>query len=135
MRLTLRHYIFILLLVFPVLLNGQSFKKLKSIGRSDRSAVTYIDSALIVSAKDPSKAFDYVEKSLSISITDGDKQSEAKAYQTLGKINVGLNQADLAFSYYLKAFLIYETMKDKDLLNKTRILLADAYVMNNQPDK
>ena len=135
MRLTLKHNILILLIALPVILSGQSFKKLKSLGRLDRSAVTYIDSALIVSAKDPSKAFDYVEKSLSISITEGDKQTEAKAYQTLGKINVGLNQADLAISYYLKGFLIYEALKEKDLLNQTRVLLADAYVMNNQPDK
>jgi tetratricopeptide (TPR) repeat protein len=121
--------------MIPFVLEGQSFKKLSKARTSRWGASIYIDSALSISTKNPTKAFDYLEKALSISITDGDKLAEASAYQSLGKINFGLNQADLAISYYLKAILIFENEKEKELLNQTRTLLADAYALNKQPEK
>ena len=135
MRVSLKQYFIISLLFVFSLTDGQSLKKFKSFSRSEHSASSFIDSALTISGKNPSKAFDYIEKALSISIQDGDKQSEASAYQTLGKINFNLNQPDLSISYYLKAILIYDASNDKALLNQTRALLADAYVLNKQNDK
>lgn len=135
MKIALTYYWVILLVLIPFLLEGQSFKRLNKAGTSRWNANIYIDSALHVSTKDPSKAFDYLEKALSVSITDGDKLAEGKSYQSLGKINFGLNQADLAISYYLKAILIFENEKEKELLNQTRTLLADAYALNKQPEK
>lgn len=128
-------FIYCLLLLIPVAGNAQKTSKLRSWDRTVVPAQVYIDSALRLSTSNPSKAFDYVEKALTQGIQMGDKQAEALAYQTLGKINYGLNQHDLAISYYLKAILVLENLKDKEQLNQTRVLLGDAYLINNQTDK
>ena len=85
MKLVLKYCFFISILLIPQLADGQSFKKMKSSGESNRNAKYLVDSALYISSKNPSKAFDYIEKALGISIKDGDKRTEASAYQTLGK--------------------------------------------------
>ncbi len=66
---------------------------------------------------EPEKALDLVHDALLIAIKDDYDQTEAKAYQILGRFNFDLNEYNLSYRNYKKAIAIYDKMKLVSNLN------------------
>lgn len=125
-RMAYRRYI-ILIFVF-IAFSGWSQEKKLSKMRLMPDWSVYNDSARLYLKSNPAKSFDYIEKTLALSIKANDKTGEAIAYQSLGLANFGLNQYDLAIDYYKKANRIFEDLDLDQESNETNELIGDAYL-------
>jgi tetratricopeptide (TPR) repeat protein len=124
-----QHFYIILFIIWlsPMLVFSQTSSYSKFSKRSTVSPSPFLDSAKRVMVSNPSKAFNYIEKALTISISNGDKVSEASCYESLGSINKSLTQYDLALNYFHKAETIYKTTGDAKKLNNIHQILGDTY--------
>ncbi|MFN8207020.1 MAG: tetratricopeptide repeat protein [Bacteroidales bacterium] len=105
----------------------------KSFSRGGRSAaLMQVDSARALSVSNPQKAFDHIEKALTLSGSSGDKLAEGLSYQVLGMINMNLSQVDLATGYLKKALNILDGIGADTAVQSTNYLLAEA--LAKQPD-
>ncbi len=124
----MNRYLFILFFLMVVFNDATTQEKEAMPAKRQTSGrYQYLDSAKRFENTNPSKSFDYIEKSLTQSIEYRDKKGEALSYQALGRINYGLNQIDLAIDYYYKAASLLESVNDEYNLNRTYELLAEAY--------
>jgi tetratricopeptide (TPR) repeat protein len=89
----------------------------------------FLDSATRVSSSNPGKAYDYMEKALSASISGKYMEGEILSYRMLGMINYDLRVFDIAETNYNKAIKLTSgsglEMKYADLFNLNGMALRE----------
>jgi tetratricopeptide (TPR) repeat protein len=116
----------VIMILSAGMLNAQPGNK--SYSRGGRSAaMMQVDSARALSISNPQKAFDYIEKALTLSGSTGDKLAEGLTYQVLGILNMNLGQDDLATGYFKKALNILEAAGSDTAVQSTNFMLGEAF--------
>lgn len=99
------------LFVCTLLAYGQSYSSInKSRGYNSSG---YLDSARYWSEKNPSKAINYINKVIELSLKENNREDEAAAYVILGNIQQRLGQHDLAIGSFKKTVGLLSENQDQ----------------------
>jgi tetratricopeptide (TPR) repeat protein len=107
-------YIFVLILFASLSVLGQSKSKIRQTNPDTTNVYSLLNYSRIVASENPSKAFDYIEKALELSIDNKNKKAEGTCYYTLANLNKDLGIYNIAVKNYTQAISIYKNINYKD---------------------
>lgn len=81
------------------------------------------------------KAYDFVERALELIIQNNNKESEIRAYNLLGDINLYSEQFDLSVENYFKAINLAKSINNSDLAYSSNKNIGLAFKLNGDYDK
>lgn len=94
-----------------------------------------LDSADSYKETNAVKAYDFIERALELIIQNNDKESEIRAYNLLGDINLYSEQFDLSVENYFKAINLAKSINNSDLAYSSNKNIGLAFKLNGDYDK
>lgn len=125
----------IILLFVSTFLFGQTKQKTRLPNPDTTNVYSLLNYSKIIKKDNPSRAFDYIEKALILSIDKNDNKAEAKCYYTLANFNKDLGIYDISIKNYNQSIDIYNKINNKDDLLSCYKELAEVYELIKKYEK